>query len=323
MEYWGNVSSGPNVKFSPASAGYGGAPYWVTYFGALPVVSAQIGAAVAAGLIPPAQAQGAILAGAADAAAAGAALKTTLPPWQKHFHADSNLNRSSKAVYGEMYFDLSEDTTVTLGGRYTEYEINDAAFNSLLDLQNLGAGYYGGVRPLPSKRSYSAEESTYKIGIDHQLNDNQMFYATYSTGFKPGGFNTTDIPTLVNFDPEIANVLEIGLKNTFLDGALQLNLSAYSNDYEGLQLSKIVNRASLNENADATIEGFEVEFTMFLSPTLMIDGFFAHTDATVDEFASVDSLNPNAATTTLPLPAGATGFLSDFAGLAALSLIHI
>ena len=317
MEYWGNVSSGPNVKFSPDSAGYGGAPYWVTYFGALPVVSAQIGAAVAAGLIPPAQAQGAILAGAADAAAGGAALKTTLPPWQKHFHADSNLNRTSKAVYGEMYFDLSEDTTLTLGGRYTEYEINDAAFNSLLDLQNLGAGYYGGVRPLPSKRSYSAEESTYKIGIDHQLNDNQMFYATYSTGFKPGGFNTTDIPSLVNFDPEIANVLEIGLKNTFFDGALQLNLSAYSNDYEGLQLSKIVNRASLNENADATIEGFEAEFTMFLSPTLMIDGFFAHTDATVDEFASVDSLNPNAATRTLPLPAGATGFLSDFAGLAA------
>ena len=90
-----------------------------------------------------------------------------------------------------------------------------------------------------------------------------------------------------------------------MDGALQLNLSAL-NKCES-PIIKIVNRASLNENADATIEGFEAEFTMFLSPTLMIDGFFAHTDATVDDFASVDSLNPNA-TTKAPLPAGATGF---------------
>ena len=318
MEYWGNVSAGPNAQvFSPASAGFGGAPYWVNYFGALPVVSAQVTAGVMAGLIPPAAAQGAVLAGAANAAAATAAAKLTLPPWQKYFHADSNLNRNSKAIYGEMYFALSDDTNFTLGGRYTEFEINDFAFNSLLDLQNLGAGYYGQVKPSPVPRSYASDESTYKIGIDHALNENQMIYATYSTGFKPGGFNTTDIVGLTTFDPEIANTLEIGMKNTLFDGALQLNLSAYSNDYEGLQLSKIVNRASLNSNADATIEGIEAEFTFFLSSTIMIDGFFAKTDATVDEFTNIDPLNPNAATKTLPLPAGATGFLSDFKPLAA------
>jgi outer membrane receptor protein involved in Fe transport len=317
MEYWGNVSAGPNVIFSPASAGYGGAPYWVNYFGALPVVAAQVTAGVMAGLIPPAAAQGAILAGAANAAAALAPAKVTLPGWQKYFHADSNLNRNSTALYGEMYFALNDDTNLTVGGRYTEFEINDFAFNSLLDLQNLGAGHYAGVKPNPVPRSYSAEESTYKIGIDHALNDNQMIYATFSTGFKPGGFNTTDIVGLTTFDPEIANVLEIGMKNTLMDGALQLNLSAYSNDYEGLQLSKIVNRASLNDNADATIEGIEAEFTFFLSSTLMIDGFVSKTDAKVDDFQSVDPINPNAATRTLPLPAGATGFLSDFKPLAA------
>ncbi|MDC0365313.1 TonB-dependent receptor [Gammaproteobacteria bacterium] len=319
MEYWGNVSSGPNVIFSPASAGYGGAPYWVNYFGALPVVSAQVTAGVMAGLIPPAAAQGAVLAGAANAAAATAAAKVTLPPWQKHFHADSNLNRNSKAVYGEMYFALSDVTNLTLGGRYTEFEINDFAFNSLLDLQNLGAGYYGQVKPSPVPRSYASDESTYKLGIDHALNDNQMIYATYSTGFKPGGFNTTDIVGLTTFEPEIANTLEIGMKNTLMDGALLLNVSAYANDYEGLQLSKIVNRASLNSNADATIEGVEAEFTFFLSSTIMIDGFVSKTSATVDDFQAIDPLNPNAATKTLsndllfaPIGGTATGFLKDW-----------
>ena len=36
---------------------------------------------------------------------------------------------------------------------------------------------------------------------------------------------------------------------------------------------KLLNRASLNDNADATIEGVEAEFTFFLSSTIMIDGF--------------------------------------------------
>ncbi len=49
-----------------------------------------------------------------------------------------------------------------------------------------------------------------------------------------------------------------------MDGSLQLNISAYHNDYEGLQLSQIVRRASINENADATIKGIEAEFTFLL-----------------------------------------------------------
>nr|MBC8222090.1 TonB-dependent receptor [SAR86 cluster bacterium] len=219
--------------------------------------------------------------------------------------------------YGEMYFDLSDLTTLTIGGRYTEFEINDRAFNSLLDLQNQGAGYYGSVKPAPIPRSYAAEESTYKLGLDHQLNENQLLYATYSTGFKPGGFNTTDIEGLETFDSEVANVFEIGLKSTLMEGALQLNISAYTNDYEGLQLSQIVNRASINQNGDAKIDGIEAEFTLLLSDTLVLDGFVSKTSTEIENFKSVDPLNPNQATTKLPLPAGATGFFSDFAPLIA------
>jgi outer membrane receptor protein involved in Fe transport len=62
-----------------------------------------------------------------------------------------------------------------------------------------------------------------------------------------------------------------------MEGALQLNVSAYTNDYEGLQLSQIVNRASINQNADAKIDGIEAEFTLLLSDTLVIDGFVSKT----------------------------------------------
>jgi outer membrane receptor protein involved in Fe transport len=320
MNYWSDVSTGPVGAIFPDAAPYGGTPFWLGWFQTLPVASAQATQLVLAGLLPPAQAQGYTLNMAKNGGIANANASIGpmhLAEWQQYFHVDSNLNRSSEAIYGEMYFDLSDYTTVTVGGRYTEFEINSKAFNSLLDLQNQGAGYYGKVKPAPIPRSYAAEESTYKLGIDHQLNEDQLLYATYSTGFKPGGFNTTDIEGLVNFDSEVANVFEVGLKSTLMEGALQLNVSAYTNDYEGLQLSQIVNRASINQNADVTIEGIEAEFTLLLSDTLIIDGFVSHTSTEIEDFQSVDPLNINQATTKLPLPAGATGFLSDFAPLAA------
>ncbi len=320
MNYWSDVSTGPVGAIFPESAPYGATPFWLGWFQTLPVASAQATQLVLAGLLPPAQAQGYTLNMAKNGGIANASASIGpkhLAEWQQYFHVDSNLNRSSEALYGEMYFDLSDDTTLTVGGRYTEFEIVDFAFNSLLDLQNQGAGFYGTVKPAPIKRSYDATESTYKLGIDHNLNDNQLLYATYSTGFKPGGFNTTDIAGLETFDSEVANVFEVGLKSTLMDGALQLNVSAYTNDYEGLQLSQIVNRASINQNADVTIEGVEAEFTLFLSETLLLDGFIAHTSTEIEDFKSVDPLNPNQATTKLPLPAGATGFLADFKPLAA------
>ena len=320
MNYWGNSSAGPVCAIFAYSCDKGGAPFWGTWFQGLAAASAQAPGLIAAGIITPAQAQGYVLNTAATGASAYG-IPGGLADWQQMYHNDSNLNRDSSAVYGEMYFDLSDQTTFTAGGRYSEYRIHDYAYSSLLDLQGAAAGNYSGIKPAPTHRQFEGDKFTYKLGLDHSLNDNQMVYATYSTGFKPGGTNPTDAddgtPSL--YDPEIVNVFEVGMKNVLMDGRLQLNISAYHNELEGLQLSKIVRRSSVNENADATITGVEAEFTFFATNTIMIDGFVAQTDATIDSFFSVDPLNPTAATKVLsndplfaPIGGTATGFLSDW-----------
>ena len=317
MSYWGDTSTGPICAIFAYSCGLGGAPFWSPFFSGLAAAAAQAPGLIAAGVITPAQAQGYVLNAAATAGSAAGV--PALADWQSMFHSDSNLNRDSSAVYGELYYDISDVTRLTLGGRYSEYRIHDYTYSSLLDLQGQATGNYSGVQPDPIHRIYEGDKFTYKLALDHSLNDNSLLYATYSTGFKPGGVNPTDAengtPSL--YDPEIVNVFEVGMKNTLMDGRLQLNLSAYHNELEGLQLSKIVRRSSVNENADATITGVEAEFTFFVTNTVMIDGFVAQTDATIDEFASVDPINPGAATQILPLAPGATGFLGDFAPLAA------
>ena len=206
-----------------------------------------------------------------------------------------------------------------MGGRWSEYRIIDNAYTALADLTGQGAGVVSAVQPAPVTRSFEGEEFTYKLGFDHNLNDDQLVYATFSTGFKPGGSNPTsgDNAGVNTYDPEEVEVFEVGMKNTLMDGRLQLNVSAYQNEITGLQLSKIVRRSSINENADATIKGVEAEFTFFVTNTLMLDGFYAWTDATIDSFLTVDPLNPGGATMVLPYGPGQTGFLSDFAPLAA------
>jgi iron complex outermembrane receptor protein len=322
MSYWGNTSTGPVCAILPETCNKGGTPFWGTWFQSLAYYGAPavVGAAVMAGETTPAGAQMWVL-GNAGAAAAAVGIPGGLADWQSMFHNDSNLNRDSTAVYGELYYDISDVTRLTLGGRYSEYRIHDYTYSSLLDLQGQAAMNYSGIQPDPTHRIYEGDKVTYKLALDHSLNDNSLLYATYSTGFKPGGVNPTDgengTPSL--YDPEIVNVFEVGMKNTLMDGRLQLNLSAYHNELEGLQLSKIVRRSSLNENADATITGVEAEFTFFVTNTIMIDGFVAQTDATIDEFASVDPLNPGAATEILSndvffsaIGGTATGFFGDW-----------
>jgi outer membrane receptor protein involved in Fe transport len=321
LQYYGDTSEGPHCAIFAYTCGLGGLPYWGTFFANLPVGGAKATDLVMAGVITPAQAQGYTLNFAATAAAGagGYAAPNGLPDWQKTYRNDSNMNRDSNAVYGELYYNLSDVTRLTFGGRYSEYRITDIAYVSLADLTGKGAGNYTGVQADGEARYFEGDKFTYKLGIDHDLNDNSLVYATYSTGFKPGGTNPTDADNdgASVYAPETVKVFEVGMKNTLMDGRLLLNLSAYSNEITGLQLSKIVRRSSINENADATIKGLEAEFTFFLTNTLMIDGFWSYTDATIDEFSSVDPLNPGGATAFLPYSAGQTGFLRDFAGLVA------
>ena len=332
LMYYGNTSDGPHCAVFSATCERGGSAYWVTFFGGLPggvaaatglAQAGAIGAADVLGTALGLASGGVVIPGVpganAAAVAAGAGRVGGIPDWQKTYRNDSNMNRESSAVYGEIYYDLSDETRLTVGGRYSEYSIDDNAYVGLADLTGRAAGYYGSVQPSPVLRSYSGDKNTFKIGIDHSLNDNSLIYATASTGFKPGGSNPTDGDNdgVATYDPEEVEVFEIGMKNTLMDGRLQLNLSAYQNEITGLQLSKIVRRSSINENADATIKGFEAEFTFFITNTLMLDGFYANTDAKIDQFMSVDPLNPGGATMRLPYAEGQTGFFSDFAPLAA------
>ena len=141
----------------------------------------------------------------------------------------------------------------------------------------IGAASSGIYEPIPGKgeqrrlqgisTSFVEKEVSGKVGIDWTPDlkgtDSTLVYATWSRGYRPGAFNPPVDPTLFQgvaqtTDPEFLDAYEIGMKNVLLDNTLIANLTAFYYDYQGLQVSKIIARTSVNENIDAEMQGLEV-----------------------------------------------------------------
>ena len=137
-----------------------------------------------------------------------------------------------------------------------------------------------------------------RLGFDYQLNDNTLVYGFFSRGYKPGGFNPAIPPqfqesTPFTFDAEQVNALEAGVKSTQLDGRMVLNAAAFIYDYTGMQATRIRNNTSINENVDAGIAGLEVEGTWRPEnmPALAVDFAYGWLSSQVDGSQSVDPIN--------------------------------
>ncbi len=118
----------------------------------------------------------------------------------------------------------------------------------------------------PLKNELDFSRPTYRAAVEVKPFDDVLLYASWSTGFKSGGFvqrNQVPRPLLPTFGPETVEVLEIGAKATVLAGKLHLRGAIFTSDYEDLQI-RVVEPATfgvVTSNAgDARIRGGELEF---------------------------------------------------------------
>jgi iron complex outermembrane receptor protein len=77
-----------------------------------------------------------------------------------------------------------------------------------------------------------------KLGLDWTPTDNLLVYASYSTGFKSGGYNGASYSSWSQLEPYKAEKLtayELGVKTTFIDDRMRLNGALFSYDYKDKQ----------------------------------------------------------------------------------------
>jgi outer membrane receptor protein involved in Fe transport len=94
--------------------------------------------------------------------------------------------------------------------------------------------------------------------------DQTLVYGTISRGELAGGVNkaqgTATLVVPATYQPATVDAIEVGTKNTLLDGTLQANLDAWYYNYENYQVGIIANRAALTFNIPAHLYGLEGEF---------------------------------------------------------------
>ncbi len=205
----------------------------------------------------------------------------------------------SHAFFGEGYWQMSDNFKWTLGLRYTvdDKEVENHAV--VLGVPGVGIG--GPIAGTPDILKVKFKETTGRFGFDWQpdlsFTNDTLLYAFYSRGYKAGGLNSPCssgggvICGPATFQPEFINSFEIGTKNTLLDGAMTLNASFFNYDYKGYQVSKIVNRASTNENIDAKIKGVEVESVWQPLSGLRLNTAIGYLDTSIKGGSSIDTFN--------------------------------
>lgn len=190
---------------------------------------------------------------------------------------NTHQETESQAAFFEADYALSDALTLTLGGRYTQDEkLSEQTGN------------------LNSDASEKWSEFTPKVALRYQVNDDAMVYASYSEGYRSGGFNgrvdSFDSAT-IPYDPEFVENYELGFKSEWSDGRLRFNGAIFYMDYRdkqeeiGLRSEGATGqRISVFNAATATMQGLELEVQALITEGLTVRANFGYLDSEYDEF---------------------------------------
>lgn len=202
----------------------------------------------------------------------------------------------SYAAFAETYWKVTPTTRITVGGRYT-HETKDFHVSK-------PAPYTTPAYSCPDPTStyapcanphLSFNRFTPRVSVDQNLADDVMLYASWSRGFRSGGWNGRpgSLPqTIGPYDPETVDSYEAGLRTKFWDNRAIFNVTVFQTEYRDKQEDQIrtnpLNPAStitFVENAGkARFQGVELEAQLRPVPELNLFGSAGYLKARYLEF---------------------------------------
>ncbi len=193
--------------------------------------------------------------------------RTSAVAAQSRFTKDFDVDIESYAGFGQLEWQVGAFTLLA-AARYTSEDrsldivqtssVPGPLFN--YDTAALRARQAAGQNISPD-RSFS--DTTPKFGINWQIDEDLFAYASYTEGFRSGGWTgrAFNVTQYINFNPENVESIEVGLKTTLAGGRVRWNTSVFSMDYTDLFNTLTIAGVFTVQTADATIEGVESEFT--------------------------------------------------------------
>lgn len=192
------------------------------------------------------------------------------------------------AAFGQANYEITDTFTATAGLRYSKEQKNFRQNRAVRNITTLVASASQAYR---LEGNYSAW--TPKFGLEWRPRSGILAYASASRGFKSGGFiNSSPSPTQ-GFGPEYLWSYEGGLKTSWFDRKLQLNLSAFYYDYTDLQVNFFIvpGQTDIRNAANATIKGLEVELRAAPIEGLSIESSLSLLNGEYKDFTSAPRRN--------------------------------
>ncbi|MEE4143736.1 MAG: TonB-dependent receptor [Halieaceae bacterium] len=238
------------------------------------------------------------------------------PAAPEQYWQNGDLDVDSYAAYADGNYSFNEQWKLTLGIRYSydEKEGDEAQYvvadpyaapgadvlPPIWGILGFPANCCGLLITDPREASRKLDDDWNNVSgravIDYRYSDEQMVYASISSGYKAGGFRLGSLQENPSFDPEEVISYEIGYKGTYAD-VLRVNAAAYFYDYSDMQvLVDSLNDVNLPVpeivNADeAEVKGFEVEATWLATDALTLMANYSYTDGEYTKFCcAVDTI---------------------------------
>ena len=219
---------------------------------------------------------------------------TALPGLDAYTAGDVRTETSS--FYGDFTYDFTRQLSLSVGGRYTWDERQSFVFKQNY-LNGPSAQFGGNPVALGAPATNFRGKATFKrftprASLSFKPTPDHMIYASYSEGFKGGGFDPRgsgtsapisnaaagrtyqDIYDYLSFDPETVKSYEIGYKGALFDRRLTIALDGFYSNYDDVQVpgsvGTVVNGVptfiGITTNAaKARIKGVELESTAVLA----------------------------------------------------------
>lgn len=130
----------------------------------------------------------------------------------------SITDSENNSVFGHVSYELTDRVRISAGLRYSEDTKDDDFDNNIV----ITTGHA------------KTTSTDWKLGIDFQLNDDVMLYASAATGYKPKAFNPRpfQVTQFVPVDGDENVSYDVGIKGDFLNDTLRMNVAGFFIDYE-------------------------------------------------------------------------------------------
>lgn len=223
--------------------------------------------------------------------------------WQTH---QKRVDRD-RALFGEVYYDLTDSVTLIGGMRWFEYENSLFGFNGRV---SHCTGFYdengdfvqdsGGELQAPCYNTgilddvQDGDDTAWKGSVEWRVTPDKMLYATYSEGFRAGGVNRARIPGIPKYEPDWVYNYEIGWKTQWADGRVRFNGAAYIVDWDDFQFAFLdfsVSPLTIIQNVgQAQTKGVEWDLDWAATDALTLTFAGSYNDAELQEdFWRLDS----------------------------------